>query len=522
MSKCGEKAQRSRLEGNKSYGNKDFDTAIKAYNASILSSHFMDSDYIYAMGNKSAVLFETKEFQECIDIIKFLYSLESYSKLFGTNEKFTGKLTKRLQNCEGQLKYTNKEHSCNLVPRSFTSSSMTTTVLPDFGNSVLALSDLEPNDTLLHLKPFSAVLGSSFWASHCYTCFKRVKYSIIVPCFNCSQVGFCSYSCREDNIAHSDHECPNMNFLKEIGLFHLSTNILLKFHIRGKLHKLVEVYAKDSAGDCLSDCGFSEDEVEVISLHCSPKIRINISEGSEVLLDKIIQRLLKNLLSPNVTAQQLIFTLSAVTCQMMINASSVMFYDETSSSNLAIGSGIYPEIAKMNHSCYSNTVCLFKGTTATVKATKYISKGSQLFNSYGYDFESVEINERKANLLDQYDFVCCCEACSSDWKRNDNARVLKCHICSSTLVVSSFTNLKCSVCLSVISNLLHCVKVLESKYNDAYQCFQEKKYLRGLNVLTSPESLEELKVLLMPDSLLLDWNDLVKKFIVLQFHGNGN
>ena len=522
MSKCREKAQRCRLEGNKSYGNKDFDNAIKSYNASIFSCDFMDSDYFYAMGNKSALLFEIKEFQECLNIIKFLHSLESYSILFGTNEKFTGKLTKRLQSCEEQLKCTYKKHSFNLVPQTFTSGSMTTTVLPDYGDSVVALTDLEPNDTMFHLNPFSAVLGSAFWASHCYTCFKCVKYSIIVPCYNCSQVGFCSYSCREDNIVHSDHECPNMSFLEEIGLFHLSTNILLKFHIRGKLHKLVEVYAEDSVQNGLSDGSFSEDEAEVMSLYCSPKARQNFSEGSEALLQAIYQGLFKNLLLPNVTAQQLISTLSAVTCQMVINASSVMFYDETSSSNLAIGSGIYPAIAKMNHSCYSNTVCLFKGTTATVKATQNISKGSQLFNSYGYDFESVEINARKANLLDQYDFDCCCEACSSDWKRNDNARVLKCQVCSSTLVVSSHTNLKCTTCLSEISNLLDCVKVLESKYNNAFQCFQEKKYLEGLNVLTSPESLEELKVLQMPDSLLLDWNDLVKKFIVLQFHENGN
>ena len=519
MVKCDKEALRCRQEGNKQYTRKQFQVALKLYNESIRSCQFGDPHYFYAMGNKSALLFETKQFKQSKDIIEFIYTVETFLGLFESKKKYIEKLNNRLQSCDEQLTSVSvaKESASTEIGLSkgpFIYSALTTDTSSTVGRCVFTSANLKPNETLFCVKPFTAVLGSPFWASHCYTCFKYIKDSIVVPCNGCSEVQFCSASCFKENIVHQNHECSEIEFMKEIGLFHLGTSVIFKFHINDKLGEVFNIYEQNCEVH-LHPCSLSDPELEITSLFSSSKARQKFYKSNLDFLQTIFDKLFSNSSFVNVTSDLISRTLSAITCQMMMNASTVMYYDRDACSNVAIGSGIYPAIAKMNHSCYTNTVCLFNGTAATVKTTQNIALGSELLNSYGVDFESVNKHFRQEHLKSQYDFDCRCAACVNDWKRNDHMRVLVCETCSTTVYVSS-PDVKCSKCSSRVGNTLVHVKILEEEYNKAFECFQQKEYQKGLQILTC--SMEQIKVLQMPDPLLLDWNDLVKKFIVLVFN----
>ena len=531
MVKSEKEALRCRQEGNKQYSKKQFDKALESYNESIRSCQFGDCHYFYAMGNKSALLFETKQFQKCKDIINFIHTVDTFSELFGSDKKFMAKIRNRLSSCDGQLTLSSDEGvesreptAAEMEPEKYSSypfinHSITTKNISSFGCSVVASKTLKPNEMLFCVKPFTAVLGSPFWTSHCYNCFKYVKDSVIVPCNGCSEVSFCSVSCQEEHIIHKSYECSHIGFLKEVGLFHLGVSILLKFHIHGKLHEIINIYNRNRK-DVPHKLSFSSSDIEfgIVNLCSSLTVTQSFLKNNLHILQAIFDKLFCDSSFDNLTSDIFVRTLSAISCQMMMNASTVVFYDKNSSCNKAIGSGIYPEIAKMNHSCHSNTVCLFDGTTATVKTTQNVIAGSQLFNSYGYDFESLDRNVRQSHLKAQYDFNCCCTACVLDWKRNEYLRVIVCQTCSSTMYLSS-TDEKCSKCSSEVTNKIkHDVKMLEETYSEAFQCYQRKEYQKGIHILTCSESVARIKILSMPDCLLLDWYDLVKKFIVLDFN----
>jgi hypothetical protein len=529
MVKCEKKALSCRLEGNKRYLKKKFEEAADFYDESIRSCQFGDSHYFYALGNKSALLFETNKFKQSKDMIDFMFAADSFSILFGSDQKFIQKLDNRLHNCNNQLKLRNKvidtseestatnKESSACFDKPFVNSALSTKSLSNFGYSVVTSVDLKPNETIHQMEPFTAVLGVRFWTQHCYTCFKYVKDSVVVPCDGCSEVEFCSISCCEENTIHLVHECPCIGFVKEIGLFHLVVKILLKFHVNKKLDDLIEMYETNNKVNS-KRLRFSEHELQIISLCSSLKMSQHIRKSSEKMLLTIFKKLFSDPAVFNSASEVFIRTMSAMSSQMMMNASSIMYYDKNSCSNVAIGSGVYPAIAMMNHSCYSNTVCLYNGSTATVKTTQNIVQGSQLFNSYGFDFESFERSIRQENLKTQYDFDCRCLACILDWKRNDHVRVIVCQSCSSTIYVTS-PDSKCAECSFHVGDILSKdVTVLEELYNEAFNHFLENNYKRGLEILTCCDSMERMKILHMPDSLLIDWNDLVKKFIIRIFN----
>ncbi|KAL6909510.1 hypothetical protein ACP4OV_001791 [Aristida adscensionis] len=73
-----------------------------------------------------------------------------------------------------------------------------------------------------------------------------------------------------------------------------------------------------------------------------------------------------------------------------------------------LGTGLYPVISIINHSCVPNAVLIFDGRTAYVRALQPIGKDEEVSISY---IETAAVTKKRQNDLKQYFFTCTCPRC---------------------------------------------------------------------------------------------------------------
>jgi hypothetical protein len=79
------------------------------------------------------------------------------------------------------------------------------------------------------------------------------------------------------------------------------------------------------------------------------------------------------------------------------------------------GNGSFPFIALLNHSCAPNVLKVFDDGKIVLVVQRSIDKGEQIFDNYGFVFTNEFRENRQAELLKQYKFLCSCEACKRNW-----------------------------------------------------------------------------------------------------------
>jgi SET and MYND domain-containing protein 4 len=94
--------------------------------------------------------------------------------------------------------------------------------------------------------------------------------------------------------------------------------------------------------------------------------------------------------------------------------------DEKVPINLEIGAAAYACLSLLNHSCDPNVVRHSHGNTAVLRAIKFIPKGEQILDNYGYHYAVHSKETRQLHLQSQYLFSCACEACSNSWPLHQN------------------------------------------------------------------------------------------------------
>ena len=80
---------------------------------------------------------------------------------------------------------------------------------------------------------------------------------------------------------------------------------------------------------------------------------------------------------------------------------------------LPVASGLY--LPLLNHSCDSNTVRLFVGSTMVLLASRSIARGEEVTDSYGMTFLETKKTTRQKSFATKYKFDCECEACTRDF-----------------------------------------------------------------------------------------------------------
>lgn len=85
-----------------------------------------------------------------------------------------------------------------------------------------------------------------------------------------------------------------------------------------------------------------------------------------------------------------------------------------------IGNGCFLFSSLLNHSCAPNIRRPNIENKMYVIVSRPIPKGGQLFDSYRANFNSSPTTKRQETLMQDYGFLCDCEACSGDWPLNRN------------------------------------------------------------------------------------------------------
>ncbi|XP_030010007.1 protein-lysine N-methyltransferase SMYD4 [Sphaeramia orbicularis] len=129
--------------------------------------------------------------------------------------------------------------------------------------------------------------------------------------------------------------------------------------------------------------------------------------------------------------------------QLRCNAQAIILLQDTGAANsqvlssqeICVATAIFPTLSLLNHSCCPNTSLAFRtgvgadlpefsdsishGVTVTVRAAKVITAGQEILHCYGPHSSQMVIQERRRLLQEQYNFLCQCEACTSQLQQQE-------------------------------------------------------------------------------------------------------
>ncbi|GFY39882.1 SET and MYND domain-containing protein 4 [Trichonephila inaurata madagascariensis] len=135
---------------------------------------------------------------------------------------------------------------------------------------------------------------------------------------------------------------------------------------------------------------------------------------------------------------QLICNANAITelqAAPQANTSSVL-----NQRQVKVASGIFPSASLMNHSCNPTVISSFCKNVLIVRAICDVEPGQEIFNCYGPHYRRMPREDRQRSLLEQYFFICECDACVNEDEREQRFQALKCSYCSGPLRAPDNTN----------------------------------------------------------------------------------
>ncbi|GAB2290844.1 hypothetical protein Dimus_025108 [Dionaea muscipula] len=218
------------------------------------------------------------------------------------------------------------------------------------GRCLYAAKNFSPGEVIISQEPYVSVPNNSSLASRCEICFTS---SALKRCSSCHVVWYCGSMCQKSDWKLHRVECQTMSKLEKKRLKSLtpSVRLMVKLYLRRRLEKK-----------------------EVIPATVSDNYK---------LVEALVSRILL-----------------ALAC----NAHSICDSDLR-----PLGTGLYPVVSIINHSCLPNSVLMFDGRKAVVRAVNCIPKGTEVLISY-IDTAGSTITRQKA-LKEQYFFTCSCSRC---------------------------------------------------------------------------------------------------------------
>ena len=85
----------------------------------------------------------------------------------------------------------------------------------------------------------------------------------------------------------------------------------------------------------------------------------------------------------------------------------------------SLGSGVFPLLPLLNHSCDHNTTRVFRNNQVLLLAAREIEAGEEVTDSYGLTFLETTKQHRQRRFRTQYKFSCTCVACAENFPTFD-------------------------------------------------------------------------------------------------------
>ncbi|XP_064093457.1 SET and MYND domain-containing protein 4-like isoform X1 [Macrobrachium nipponense] len=513
--KCSEKAEKFRIDGNKFYKQRDFEKALRFYNMSIMNAQHPEysklthsnslvnndvntkmkmvenesvanqispgkqEDTALALGfaNRSAVLFEMELYEKCLEDI-------NWAMTHGYPESSMHKLEKRRQKCIDAKKRQCKPRVCylpencrsvlqqilssyfptklpeleesNSTMPSF-SSSVTIAFSPDKGRHIVAVKDIRPGDLIAIEQSYCHSLDWENMGTYCNNCL--VRCLIPLPCPYCSLVVFCSERCRQQAV-FGDHwlECTILNMLSFLVLRPVFSIVykLLKYPSYIKWKTALEGLQERERHCSPEELGLNEEGIysptdyeSIYHLVTNKEKRPSGDLYVKCLIAFILTDLLKqskrffvdyfgNPFDPGkedllLMGETLFSNLMKISCNGFQLVEFQCTGPPVTLSRATIGSGVFPTLSLVNHSCDPSTTTYVYGRTQVIRASRCISPGEEITESYCQTFYQEGEEERQMGLLEVYQFTCHCEACQKKWPTYKNLPKemhIKCLDCS--------------------------------------------------------------------------------------------
>ncbi|XP_030475693.2 histone-lysine N-methyltransferase ASHR1 [Syzygium oleosum] len=256
--------------------------------------------------------------------------------------------------------------------------------LPEKGRCLLATRDFRPGEVIISQDPYVFVPNSA--EPRCDRCFASTD---LRRCSACQAVWYCGSSCQKSEWKVHRLECMALVRLDKEKRKSVTPSIrlMIKLYIRRKLQD--EKIISTTAMDIYS-------LVDALVAHMS-----EIDEKQLVLYAQMANLVNRILQWPEINMREVAENFSKLSC----NAHTIC-----DSELRPLGTGLYPVISIINHSCLPNAVLLFEGRMAVVRAVQQIVQGSEVLISYIETAGST--TTRLKSLREQYHFACACPRCA--------------------------------------------------------------------------------------------------------------
>ncbi|PWA97760.1 histone-lysine N-methyltransferase ASHR1 [Artemisia annua] len=232
--------------------------------------------------------------------------------------------------------------------------SLSISTLPDKGRCLFTGRDFSPGDIVFSQEPYVSVPNKTSVESRCDWCFTS---SNVKRCSSCHVVWYCGSRCQKSDWKLHRLECQLLAHLEKNRLRSLTPSIrlLVKLYLRRKLQN-----EKVIPSTAMDNYNLVKDLVSHIS---------EVEETQRLLYAQMASLVSVILQWPGLDIKEIAESFSKLAC----NAHTVC-----DSELIPLGTGLYPVISIINHSCSPNAVLVFEGRIATVRAVQHIPKGSEL------------------------------------------------------------------------------------------------------------------------------------------------
>ncbi|KAA8538546.1 hypothetical protein F0562_028154 [Nyssa sinensis] len=262
---------------------------------------------------------------------------------------------------------------------------LTVSTLPEKGRCLVSTRDFSPGDVILSEESYVSVPNKTSVDTRCDGCFTS---SNLKKCSACQVVWYCGSTCQKSDWKLHRLECQALSKLDKDKIKNLtpSVRLMVKLYLRRKLQceKIIPTTATDNYN-----------LVEALVSHMS-----EIDEKQLVLYAQMANLVNLILQWPEVNIKEIAENFSKLAC----NAHTIC-----DSELRPLGTGLYPIISIINHSCFPNSVLVFEGKLAVIRAVQHIPKHTEVFISYIETAGSTMT--RQKTLKEQYFFTCTCPRC---------------------------------------------------------------------------------------------------------------
>ncbi|KAE9609001.1 hypothetical protein Lal_00020505 [Lupinus albus] len=271
---------------------------------------------------------------------------------------------------------------------------LTVSTVPEKGRSLFVTRDFYPGEVIICQEPYVCVPNNSSSSQvRCDGCFTATN---LRKCSRCRVVWYCGSTCQKSEWKLHRLECEAFSRLDmdKRQFVTPSIRLMLKLYIRRKLQ---------SEKIILSTAMDNYDLVQALVAHMS-----EITEEQLVLYAQMANLVHLILQWPEINIKEIAEIFSKFAC----NAHTI-----SDSELRPLGTGLYPVISIINHSCLPNSVLVFEGRSASVRAVQHVPKGTEVFISYIETAGSTMTRQKALN--EQYLFTCTCPRCSKVGQYDD-------------------------------------------------------------------------------------------------------